>query len=144
MAKSAIVQRVPERHRKQRPVGRRSSRPIFSPRSEAMRSPKLRATFAILCILMALLLVPFTARAQTAYPTRSIKCIVPFPPGGLPDTVARVVARRLQERLGQPVIVENRPGANGGIAAAALATSPADGYTLMVTDGGIRSINPVI
>jgi len=109
-----------------------------------MRSLKLPVTFAILCILITILLARFTAQAQTAYPTQPIKFIVPFPPGGLPDTVARVVARRLQERLGQPVIVENRPGANGGIAAAALATSPADGYTLMVTDGGIRSINPVI
>jgi tripartite-type tricarboxylate transporter receptor subunit TctC len=62
----------------------------------------------------------------------------------LPDTVARIVARRLQEGLGQSLVVENRPGANGGIAAAALAASPADGYTFLVTDGTILSINPLL
>ncbi len=109
-----------------------------------MRSHKGRITFAILCSLMTCLLTPLATHAQSAYPTQPIKCIVPFSLGGLPDTVTRVVARRLQERLVQPVIVENRPGANGGIAAAALATSPADGYTLMVSDGAILSINPAI
>jgi tripartite-type tricarboxylate transporter receptor subunit TctC len=63
---------------------------------------------------------------------------------GLPDTVARIVARRLQEQLGQSVVVENRPGANGGVAAATLTTAPADGYTFMVTDGSVISINPVL
>jgi tripartite-type tricarboxylate transporter receptor subunit TctC len=62
----------------------------------------------------------------------------------LPDTVARIVARRLQERLNGTIIVENRPGANGGVAAAALTTGPADGYTFLVSDGAIFSINPVL
>jgi tripartite-type tricarboxylate transporter receptor subunit TctC len=67
---------------------------------------------------------------------------VPYAPGGLPDTVARIVAQGLQEHLGQPVVVENRPGGNGSIAATALATSKSDGYTFMVTDGSVVSINP--
>jgi tripartite-type tricarboxylate transporter receptor subunit TctC len=111
-----------------------------------MKSQQPRVAFAILTFVVftVYLLGPLTAHSQSAYPTQPIKCIVPFPPGGLPDTVARIVSRRLQERLGQPVIIENRPGANGGIAAAELVNSPADGYTLMVTDGGILSINPAI
>jgi len=84
------------------------------------------------------------AQAQAAYPNQSIKFLVQAAAGGLPDTVARIVARRLQEQLGQSVVVENRPGANGGVAAATLTTAPADGYTFMVTDGSVVSINPVI
>src|SRR5258708_38136499 len=75
------------------------------------------------------------ARAQP--PSRPIKFIVPYPPGGVPDTVARVVGRRLQERLGQTVIVENRSGASGSIAVNALVSSPADGRTFVVSDGAI-------
>jgi len=66
------------------------------------------------------------------YLTRRAACRIQSP---------RIVARRLQERLGQPVVLENRPGANGGIAAAALVNTPADGYTFMVSDGAILSIN---
>src|SRR5262245_53474753 len=82
--------------------------------------------------------------AQTQAPGQPIKFIVTHPAGGLPDTVARAVGRRLQERLGQSVVVENRSGANGGIAVNALISSPADGYTLVVTDGAILSINPQV
>src|SRR5262245_24485465 len=68
----------------------------------------------------------------------------PNPAGGLPDTVSRLVGRRLQERLEQSVVVENRPGANGRVAVAALLNAAADGYTLLVTDGAIISINPLL
>src|ERR1700724_2789821 len=73
-----------------------------------------------------------------------IRFFVQAAPGGLPDTVARIVARRLQERLKGTIVVENRPGANGGVAAAALTAGPADGYTFLITDGAIVSINPVL
>lgn len=82
--------------------------------------------------------------AQAQYPNRSIRLIVPYAPGGLPDTVARIVGQRLQERIGQPVVVDNRPGANGSVAAGVLATSKPDGYTFMVTDGSMLSINPLL
>jgi tripartite-type tricarboxylate transporter receptor subunit TctC len=82
--------------------------------------------------------------AETPYPSRTIKLIVPNPPGGLPDVIARLVGRRLQERLGRPVVVENRPGASAGIGAAALMSAPADGYTFLLTDGAIFSVNPLI
>jgi len=90
------------------------------------------------------MLTASAAQAQASYPNQSIKFLVQAAAGGLPDTVARIVARRLQEQLGQSVVVENRPGANGGVAAATLTTAPADGYTFMVTDGSVVSINPVI
>lgn len=77
-----------------------------------------------------------------AYPNRSIKFIVPYSAGGLPDTVARIYAQRLSDRLGQPVVVDNKPGANGVVAAQAMAASPKDGYTFLVTDGSMFSINP--
>lgn len=84
------------------------------------------------------------AQAPAGYPNKSIRWVVPYAPGGLPDTVARIVAQRLQERIGQPVVVENRPGANGAVAAAALSNAAPDGYTFLVTDGSMFSINPKI
>lgn len=88
--------------------------------------------------------LPMLAHAQDAYPNRSIKFVVPYSPGGLPDTVARIFAQRLGDRLGQSVVVDNRPGANGVVAAQALSTAPKDGYTFLVTDGSMFSINPAI
>lgn len=87
---------------------------------------------------------PMVASAQGAYPNKSIRFIVPYSPGGFPDTVARVYAQRLGDRVGQSVVVDNRPGANGVVAAQALASAPKDGYTFLVTDGSMFSINPAI
>jgi tripartite-type tricarboxylate transporter receptor subunit TctC len=84
------------------------------------------------------------ARAQAPYPSQTIKFIVPYAPGGLPDTVARIVGQRLTDRLGQPVVIENRAGGNGSLAAAALTGVPADGYTFLVTDGSMLSVNPLL
>src|ERR1700682_91452 len=82
--------------------------------------------------------------AQSAYPSKAVTFVVPYAPGGLPDTVARVVGQKLSEKWGQPVVIENKPGGNGVVAAQALSSKPADGYTLMVTDGSMFSINPYI
>ena len=82
--------------------------------------------------------------AQADYPSKSIKFIVPYAAGGLPDTVARIVAQRLGDKLGQSVVVDNRPGANGGVAAGVLASAAADGYQFLVTDGSMMSINPLL
>ncbi|MFZ4406344.1 MAG: Bug family tripartite tricarboxylate transporter substrate binding protein [Paracraurococcus sp.] len=68
-------------------------------------------------------------RAQGAWPSRSIRLIVPFTPGGSTDGMARIAAQRLQERLGQPVVVENRPGGNGAVGGIAVAQAAPDGYT---------------
>ncbi|MES2363609.1 MAG: tripartite tricarboxylate transporter substrate binding protein [Pseudomonadota bacterium] len=91
-----------------------------------------------------MLVLPMLASAQGAYPNRPIKFVVPYAPGGLPDTVARIFAQRLGDKLGQSVVVDNRPGANGVVAAQVLASSPKDGYTFLVTDGSMFSINPAI
>jgi hypothetical protein len=69
------------------------------------------------------------------YPTRPIKWIITHAPGGLPDTVARIFAQKLGDRLGQPIIIDNKPGANGTNAAQALSSAPIDGYTFLITDG---------
>lgn len=82
------------------------------------------------------------ANAQSAYPSQTIRFVVPYAAGGLPDTVARLVGQKLTERLGHSVIVENRPGGNGSLAATSLASAPADGYTFLITDGSMLSINP--
>jgi tripartite-type tricarboxylate transporter receptor subunit TctC len=97
---------------------------------------------AVMTLALVGLLAPWSAQAQTPPSGASIKFLITHPAGGLPDTVARIVGRRLQERLNQTVVVENRAGANGGIAVAALTSAPADGTTFVVTDGAILSINP--
>ena len=102
------------------------------------------ALLAVAPLVAGALGLPLLAQAQNAYPNKPIKFVVPYSAGGLPDTVARVFALRLGEKLGQPVIVDNRPGANGVVAAQALASSPKDGYTFLVTDGSMFSINPAL
>src|SRR5262245_61383406 len=80
------------------------------------------------------------ARAQD-YPSQTIKIIVPFTPGGGVDVVARIVAPKLGEELGQSVIIENRGGAGGMLGAAAVASSPPDGYTLLLGTGSTHGTN---
>jgi tripartite-type tricarboxylate transporter receptor subunit TctC len=87
--------------------------------------------------------LPVSALAET-YPSKPVRLVVPYSPGGLPDTVARVLSRHLQDALGQAVVVENKPGAGGAVAAAMLAQAPPDGYMLMVTDGPMLSITPLL
>jgi tripartite-type tricarboxylate transporter receptor subunit TctC len=82
--------------------------------------------------------------APTTYPSKPIKFIVPYAPGGLPDTVARVIAQKLGEKLGQQVVIDNKPGGNGVVAYNALVTSGNDGYTFIVSDGSMLSITPLI
>lgn len=89
----------------------------------------------------SLVFAALPAAAQGSWPTQPIKFIVPNPPGGLPDILSRALADSLRARLGQPIIVENRPGANAGIGAAAVATSKPDGYTFLVSDSAIINIS---
>jgi tripartite-type tricarboxylate transporter receptor subunit TctC len=107
------------------------------------QSSPLAAVLGLLASGLAWL-APWPAQGQAPYPSQTVKLLVPNPAGGLPDTVARIAGQRLQERLKQSVVIENRPGANGRIAVAALLGAPADGYTLLVTDGSILSINPLL
>ena len=78
------------------------------------------------------------------FPTRPLKLIVPFAPGGSNDLVARPLANRLSIELGQPVVIDNRGGANGVVGAQAAANSPADGYTLLLAGASVMAVNPVV
>jgi tripartite-type tricarboxylate transporter receptor subunit TctC len=97
-----------------------------------------------LCLLT--LILSMTAHAQD-YPVRSVRLLVGYPPGGGMDTMARVVAPKLSEALGQQFVVENRPGASGGVAAEALVKSTPDGHVLMVGESGtlaLPAVNPKV
>ena len=93
---------------------------------------------------VAMMLVPLLALAQGGepYPSKAIRIVVNFPPGGSVDMMGRSIAQKLSESLGQPVVVENRAGASGNIGAEAVAKSPADGYTLLMTNGAAITTNP--
>ena len=92
--------------------------------------------------LAALLGLAMPAAAQPAWPTRPVTILVPYVAGGPSDTLARALATAMQPAIGQPVVVENRPGANGAVAAGMAARAAPDGHTLFVGASGIMTINP--
>src|SRR5262245_6382611 len=92
--------------------------------------------------LLVFLSCSATALAQESYPSRPIRLIVSFTPGGGADLTARTVGQGMSETLRQPVVVENRPGANGLVGTAAVVKSAPDGYTLLETDRGALGVNP--
>jgi len=107
----------------------------FRPEDRAM--PRLvRFAFAALVAMVT------TAAGAQSYPTRPIRLVVGFPPGGATDVIARVVGEPLAARLGQPVVVDNRPGSNGNIAAELAAKARPDGYTLALGSDSLFGINP--
>jgi tripartite-type tricarboxylate transporter receptor subunit TctC len=101
-------------------------------------------TFTKLASLaLAALLWPVAATAQQ-YPTKPVTIVVPFTPGGSSDITARTVANRMQESLAQTFVIDNKPGANGGLAGKYVANAQPDGYTLFVGSIGVFAINPVL
>ncbi len=98
----------------------------------------VRGAVALLSVLAA------AGPALAQYPERNVTVIVPFPPGGASDMTARHVAGKLQERIKQTVVIDNRGGANGAIGAGALKAAAADGYTILIGSIGVFAINPAL
>lgn len=90
-----------------------------------------RFVWAIRCALVFAAFMPATGTAQS-FPQKNIRFVVPFPPGGATDALARILAEPMSEAYGQPVVIDNRPGAGGNIAADLVARAPADGYTIIM------------
>ena len=107
-------------------------------------TPNRRRLVSALATLGAAGAVPGLARAQSTYPSRPVRLIVPFAPGGTTDIVARVVSDKLRENLGQPVIVENKAGAGGAIGALEVVRAAPDGYVLGMATVSTTAANPAI
>ncbi len=105
------------------------------------RRAALLAPAALMCGSM---LFASAASAQVAYPSKPIRIVVPFSPGGATDTLARMMGQKLTEAWGQPVLVENKPGAGGNIGADLVAKAPGDGYTLLLAAAGFMAVNPSV
>ena len=107
-----------------------------------MKSKLLKSGLVLIALTIgAVFAAP--ARADD-YPSRTITILVPFPPGGSTDIMTRLVASKVSEALKQPIIIENRPGAAGNVAAVAIKNAPPDGYLLMVGHTGTHAINPTL
>lgn len=102
----------------------------------------MRVVAGLLCASLAML-CGAPAQAQS-YPTKPVRILVPYAPGGFADVAARIISQKLQERLGQQVIVENRAGGNGFIGTTAAAKSAPDGYTLLVAHTGEFAVSPAV
>jgi len=97
---------------------------------------------AVVVFAVALLAIPAALAQAPAYPAKPLKLVVPFSPGGASDLTARTLAQKMGESMGQPIVVENKPGANGVVGIDSVAKSPPDGYTILLTDRGSLTVNP--
>ncbi len=98
----------------------------------------------LLLLPLTLVVCATTIPARAQYPDRPIKLVIPYPPGGITDLMARTIQQPLSELLGQPVVIENRGGAGGSIAARMVAQSKPDGYTLLLTNNGPSALIPLV
>jgi tripartite-type tricarboxylate transporter receptor subunit TctC len=100
-------------------------------------------SFAFASLALGLAIATAAPAAQAAYPDRAIRWIVPFPAGGAMDNIARTLGEDMSRTLGQPIVVENRPGAGGNIGTELVARAPADGYTMVIVANGM-AVNPAL
>jgi len=105
---------------------------------------KLQHLWVLAGLVVTITLLPVRDAYAQEYPNRAITFIVPVAPGGLTDTMTRLLGLRLSQRIGQPVIVENRPGGGGILAMQAAARMPADGYTIILVFPGSAAVNPIL
>ncbi len=111
-------------------------------RSSSHRRNILVRTLCLGALSATLAIAALPAFAQSPYPNKTIRLVVPFTPGGVTDTSGRLIAEQLSKRLGQQVIVDNKPGASGNIGTQQVATAAPDGYTLVLAFDGTMVINP--
>jgi tripartite-type tricarboxylate transporter receptor subunit TctC len=107
-----------------------------------MKGPSTLA--ALLAIATVAVTAPAQAQSPDHYPSKPVTLVIPFPPGGSGDVLGRLLGKRLQDALGQPVIIDNKPGAGTVLGAQAVARAPADGYTLLISSGSTFTVNPAI
>jgi tripartite-type tricarboxylate transporter receptor subunit TctC len=93
---------------------------------------------------LALAALAFAGAVQAQYPNKPVRIVVPYPAGGTSDILARAIGQKLQEQWGQPVVIDNKPGATGNVGAEIVAKSPPDGYTVMLADIGSLAISPSV
>src|ERR1043165_6390037 len=102
---------------------------------------------SLICLLLTwplLGLAQNPAQNPAQYPAKAVHMIIPFPPGGATDIIGRVVSQKLGERLGQPVVVDNRPGAGGTIGSEVVAKAAPDGYTLLISTNSTHAVAMVL
>ena len=97
---------------------------------------------ALSLVLLATVMTPVVHAQTAAYPTKPIRLIVPFAPGGAADQTARLISEPMAKELGQPIIVENKPGGGATVGAALVASAAPDGYIVLYTTPGPQIINP--
>ena len=110
----------------------------------SFRARRSAARLALASSLAMLALAVLPVAAQEAFPARPITLIIPFPPGGSADVLGRLIGKRLADDLGQPIVIDNRPGAGTAVGAGAVAKAKADGYTLLLSSGSTFTVNPAI
>src|SRR5471032_3452304 len=91
---------------------------------------------------LLLALLSFNLQAQTSYPNKPIRLVVPFAPGGSSSIVARSIAAEMEKGLGQPIVIDNKPGGGGNVAMVEVANAEPDGYTLIIGHVGSLAMNP--
>ena len=104
-----------------------------------------RTSVAVFVVAIAVTGLGGGAKAHAdGYPVKPVQLVVPFPPGGAVDIVGRLISKKLGERLGQPIVVENKAGAGTIVGASFVANAPADGYTLLISSGSTFTVNPAL